>query len=39
MDNVTIIEVNAFPVLVVEIPGEAVENDGIFDETFDETFE
>lgn len=39
MDNVTVIEIVEFPNLIIEIPGEGEENEGIFDETFDETFE
>jgi hypothetical protein len=39
MDNITIVEVVAYDNLIVEIPGEVIVEEGIFDETFDETFE
>jgi hypothetical protein len=39
MDNVTIIEITPFENFIIEVPGEAEADEGIFDLTFDETFE
>lgn len=39
MDNETIIEVNAFQEIIIEVPLVEVEDEGIFDLTFDESFE
>ena len=38
MDEVTIIEIVEAENFIIEVPGE-IEDLGIFDETFDETFE
>lgn len=41
MPEITIIELTTFDNLIIEVPGtvEPPEDLGIFDETFDETFE
>jgi hypothetical protein len=40
MAEITIVEITAFEDLIIEVPGSVtVEDLGIFDETFDATFE
>jgi hypothetical protein len=41
MAEITIIEITTFENLIVEVPGEIISDEdlGIFDETFDDTFE